>query len=800
MILPYFESVEDFLSARPEVVRIGDSLSTEVLERARDIILRVKEGGDKALLALCEELDGIRLEPDQLRVSPSELEKIASQTPDEVKRVVENAQANIRSYHENQREKSWHNEHSDGTVLGQRILPLASVGLYVPGGKAPYPSSVLMNAVPARIAGVRRLVVVTPPGTLERSPALAFAIRRVGATEVYRLGGAQAVAALAYGTETIRNVDKIVGPGNIYVAAAKKLVFGDVGIDSIAGPSEIVILADESADPRYVASDLLSQAEHGSGDERAFVISPSEELLRRTCEEIERQLRDLPRSEATAQVLKKHGAAVLVPDIGAGLSLVNRLAPEHLEILTRDSEDVSQRVENAGAVFIGVHSPVPVGDFFAGPNHVLPTGGTARFASPLGVYDFIKRSSVIRYSEERLACDRKSIETFARVEGFEAHARAVGIRFRDSSPSVKEQMRRCSGKDSLRSAVKKLKAYHLDPCDVSLKLDQNENTYGPPEVVCRDIERAFSEISYQRYPDLRPTELEQALGKLNDWPSEGVLIGNGSNELILQLGLATLDRTKVLMAPTPSFSTYAFAGRLLGADIVEISPDERLRHRAEDFVSAMTDSHPSLTFVCSPNNPTGLTMRREEIEAVANACPGLLGVDEAYIEFSGWSALDMVSRFPNMVLLRTFSKAAGLASLRLGYLLAHPELAAELRKTQLPYAVNAFSRAAALAACRHYDKIREQAQAIVEERDSLYERMSEIVGIRPYRSETNFILFDCGAGARPVFEGLRARDILVRDLSAHPSLPRALRVTVGRPEENVRFVRALEETLEEVKS
>ncbi len=800
MILPLFDTVESFLAEHPEVIQIGENLHTEVLDRAREIIQRVKRGGDEELLALCYELDGVRLEPGELRVSPSVLEESASKTPGTVKRVLEQAYENIGSFHEKQREESWQNEHEDGTKLGQRIAPLASVGLYVPGGRAPYPSSVFMNAVPARIAGVERLVIATPPGTIEKSSALAFAILRVGAIEVYRLGGAQAVAALAYGTQTIAKVDKIVGPGNIYVAAAKKLVFGDVGIDSIAGPSEIIVLADESADPSYVASDLLSQAEHGSGDERAFLISPSKDLLMRTGEEIERQLGDLPRSVEIAHVLKEHGAAVLVPDIESGVSLVDLLAPEHLEILTQNAEGVAERVKNAGAIFIGPHSPVPVGDFFAGPNHVLPTGGTARFASPLGVYDFIKRSSVIQYSAERLARDRESIETFARVEGFEAHARAVGIRFRDSSTPLRKREGDHRISNSLRPAVKNLRAYHLDPFDVSLKLDQNENNYGPPETVCREIEKAFAELSYQRYPNLRPIELEEALGEMNDWPSEGVLIGNGSNDLILSLGLATLDKGKVMMAPTPSFSTYTFAGRLLGAEIVEVAPDDSLKHKADDFVSAMVESRPSLTFLCSPNNPTGSVMSDEEIEAVARSATGLLGVDEAYVEFSGSSAREILSRYPNMVLLRTFSKAAGLASLRLGYLLAHPELAAEIKKTQLPYAVNAFSRAAALAACRHYDEIREQARVIVEERDSLYEQMVEIDGIHPYRSETNFILFECEIGARPVFEGLLSRDILVRDLSAHPRLARALRVTVGRREENIRFVKALRQTLEEAKS
>jgi len=283
--------------------------------------------------------------------------------------------------------------------------------------------------IPAQIAGVRRLIVCTPPGTIEKAPALARALEQLGLREVYRVGGAQAVAAMAYGTATVPRVDKIVGPGNAYVTTAKKLLYGTVGIDSLAGPSEIVVLADAGADPSYVAADLLSQAEHGSGDERAILVSTSPELVRAVGDEIERQLADLPRAAAIRTVLERHGAAVVVADLDAALSLVNRLAPEHLEILADGAEALAQRVANAGAIFMGPSSPVPVGDFYAGPNHVLPTGGTARFASPLGVYDFVKRSSLIRYSRERLTRDRKDIETFARAEGFEAHARSIAARF-----------------------------------------------------------------------------------------------------------------------------------------------------------------------------------------------------------------------------------------------------------------------------------------------------------------------------------------------------------------------------------
>jgi histidinol dehydrogenase len=283
--------------------------------------------------------------------------------------------------------------------------------------------------IPARIAGVPRVAICTPPGSFERSPELAAAFEELELAEVYRVGGAQAVAALAHGTETIAPVDQIVGPGNAYVAEAKRLVFGQVGIDSIAGPSEIVVLADETAKAAYVAADLLSQAEHGSGDESAILVTPSLALAEATRRELERQLASLDRRDAIVEVLERHGAAIVVDGLDAAIAVVDRVAPEHLELLVSDPEAVAARIRNAGAIFLGESSPVPVGDFYAGPNHVLPTGATARFASPLGVYDFVKRTSLIRYSRARLERHRHDIEAFARAEGFEAHARAIAIRF-----------------------------------------------------------------------------------------------------------------------------------------------------------------------------------------------------------------------------------------------------------------------------------------------------------------------------------------------------------------------------------
>jgi histidinol dehydrogenase len=412
-----------------ERVALDEGASLEVRDRVAAIVERVRREGDRALLDLSRELDDSNLRQDELRVSPDDLKAWAAEASPEFRALLSRARDNIRRYHERQVQEGFEIAEADGTSLSQRLRPIESVGVYVPGGEASYPSTVLMNVVPAQIAGVARIAVTTPPGALERSKELAAALVLLGLEEVYRVGGAQAVAALAYGTETVAPVVKIVGPGNAYVAEAKRAVFGRVGIDAVAGPSEIVVLADETADPRYVAADLLSQAEHGSGDERAILVTTSRILAEEVFREIERQSRVLPRRTSVEDVLSRHGAIVLAESIDEGIAAVDRIAPEHLEVLTADAEGVAGRISSAGAIFIGPWSPVPVGDFYAGPNHVLPTGATARFASPLGVQDFMKRTSVVRYSRDRLARDRADIEAFARAEDFEAHARAIAIRF-----------------------------------------------------------------------------------------------------------------------------------------------------------------------------------------------------------------------------------------------------------------------------------------------------------------------------------------------------------------------------------
>lgn len=408
--------------------READYGTTEQIEAVRAILARVREEGDKALFAYSEQWDGVKL--DDLRVAAEEIDAAYENVDPDFVDALREAAANIRSFHEKQKRTSWIDLQPNGSMLGQVIRPLKRVGLYVPGGKAAYPSSVLMNAIPAQVAGVPEIVMVTPPATAGVAgidPHILVAAAEAGVREIYRVGGAQAVAALAYGTETIRPVDKIVGPGNIYVALAKRQVYGVVDIDSIAGPSEIVVLADETADPAYAAADLLSQAEH---DEMAsaVLVTPSAELARAVQSEVARQLATLPRREIAEKSVRDYGAILTVESLEEGIAAVNRLAPEHLELMIAEPHRYLGMIENAGAIFLGPYSPEPVGDYFAGPNHVLPTNGTARFSSALSVDDFVKKLSVIQYSKQALLTDGEKIMTLARREGLEAHARAVEIR------------------------------------------------------------------------------------------------------------------------------------------------------------------------------------------------------------------------------------------------------------------------------------------------------------------------------------------------------------------------------------
>lgn len=395
----------------------------------QQILNDVKEKGDEALFGYTEKFDGVKLDASQILVTDTEIEEAYTEVGEELLGIIRKALVNIRTYHEKQMQYSWFDSKPDGTILGQKVTALQRVGVYVPGGKAAYPSSVLMNIMPAKVAGVDEIIMVTPPGKDGKvTPTTLVAAKEAGADKVYKVGGAQAIGALAYGTESIPKVDKIVGPGNIYVALAKKSVYGHVSIDSIAGPSEILVLADETANPRFVAADLLSQAEH---DEMAsaILITTSSELAQKVSEEIDNFISKLSRKEIIQKSLDNYGYILVAPDMQTAIDAVNEIASEHLEILTANPFDTMTRVRNAGAIFLGEYSSEPLGDYYAGPNHVLPTNGTAKFFSPLNVDDYVKKSSIISYSREALEKVHEDIELFAQKEGLTAHANSIHVRF-----------------------------------------------------------------------------------------------------------------------------------------------------------------------------------------------------------------------------------------------------------------------------------------------------------------------------------------------------------------------------------
>lgn len=401
----------------------------EYESRVNEIIENVRSKRDEAVFAYTKQFDGARIDAGNILVTEEEIRKAYEQVDPALLEVIRKSLANIRSFHEKQRQQSWFTSQENGILLGQKVMPLKTVGVYVPGGKAVYPSSVLMNIVPAKVAGVSRIIMTTPPDADGKiCPSTLVAAREAGADEIYKAGGSQAIAAMAFGTQSIPRVDKIVGPGNIYVALAKKAVFGFVSIDSIAGPSEILVLADETADPVYAAADLLSQAEH---DEMAsaILITTSMELAKQVSEQTERFLKTLSRREIIQKSLDRYGYILVADRMEEAIAAANEIASEHLEILTKDPFETMTKIRNAGAIFVGPYSSEPLGDYFAGPNHVLPTNGTARFFSALSVDDFVKKSSIISYSREALEPVYRDIVQFAEAEQLTAHANSIRVRF-----------------------------------------------------------------------------------------------------------------------------------------------------------------------------------------------------------------------------------------------------------------------------------------------------------------------------------------------------------------------------------
>lgn len=422
------ETIQNILT---DLLKRSPNNYTQYESSVNEIIANVRSNGDQAVFDYTQKFDGATVTADNIEVTEDEIAEAYELVDQKLLEVIRKAKENIRVYHEKQKQYSWFDSSIPGTMLGQKVTPIAKAGVYVPGGKAVYPSSVLMNIMPAKVAGVEEIIMTTPCNKAGKvNPSTLVAAKEAGADRVFKVGGAQAIAALAFGTESIPKVDKIVGPGNIYVALAKKAVFGHVSIDSIAGPSEILVLADETANPRFVAADLLSQAEH---DElaSAILITTSEKLAEEVSKEVDGFCEVLSRKAIIEKSLENYGYILIAPDLDTAIETANEIASEHMEIVTANPFEVMTKIKNAGAIFLGEYSSEPLGDYFAGPNHVLPTNGTAKFFSPLNVDDFVKKSSIIYYSKDALKAIHNDIETFAKAEGLTAHANSIAVRFEE---------------------------------------------------------------------------------------------------------------------------------------------------------------------------------------------------------------------------------------------------------------------------------------------------------------------------------------------------------------------------------
>ena len=788
----------------------------------REIISDVRSRGDAALRDLAKKFDGAEI--DAIAVPPATISAAANSVPAKVAHSLKAAANRITEYQRSQLQQP-RTHIADGIAVTDRSVAVKSAGLYVPGGKAAYPSTVLMTAIPARVAGVESIAVCVPPdATGEVSPATLAAAEIAGVDIVYRIGGAGAIAALAYGTESVAQVDVIAGPGNIYVALAQQEVAGLVGIASVfAGPSEIAVIADRSASPEFAAADLLTQAEHGPSG-RAWLISPSEEVLQNVEQALAEQLAASPRRSEAEATLSESGYGVLVDDIETAVEAANKLAPEHVQLMCDDAENLAQSIRNAGAVFCGELSPAVIGDYIAGPSHVLPTGGTARFASGLQATDFQKRLHTISVSPEGFAAVSETVAALAEAEGLTGHRDAVLARLADLQGEASSDKSEALSKiGSLRNNIIELKSYHSPQLDVEVRLNTNESPYPPPEGFEEAVAEAIGGSSWNRYPQRTAQSLCTALAEFHDLPANQIFAANGSNEVIQTLLMCYGGAGRKVAVFQPTYALHSHIARSLSSELVvgERMPDFALD--LKKTASLIRRERPSVVFLCSPNNPTGLADSNESVAAVleqTSAVGGLLVLDEAYAEFAPETALDLLDESSPLVVTRTYSKTWAMAAARLGYLAGPSQLVADLEKAALPYRLNSVTQAVGEIALRFREEMSVRVSSIKSERARICAGLDDL-GVQYWHSDANFILFrgDLGEKASrqesseslagdtdrnladipegdPLWRRLVSQSVLVRDCSSWPGLSGCLRVTVGTPEENSRFLSALAAVLQ----
>lgn len=763
-------------------------MKDDVSQSVSAIIESVRRDGDAALLDLAERFDGAR--PQSLRVPAEEIASAPGKVDQAFLAAFERAAGRIRDFHRRAMPRSWRQISAEGALLGERWTPIDRVGLYVPGGQASYPSTVAMTVVPAQVAGVPEVIVASPAGPdgLGPAPEVLAAAAVLGVDHVYRVGGAQAIAAMAFGTDTVPRVDKLFGPGNRFVEEAKRQLSGSVGIDMLAGPSELVVVADATADPKLVAVDLAAQAEHDASTQ-VTLLAVGEGVETAVRSALDRLVETQPRRAVILEALERGARFETLASLDAAASRCDQVAPEHLSLQVADPEAFVGRVRHAGAVFLGPFSPVAIGDYGVGPNHVLPTGGTARFASALSTADFMKRQTVVRLDADTLARVGPDAETVAMAEGLHAHAesirlRAVGAISTAAAPSPEQAD----------------EAYVEPPWDAPVKLNQNEAPGDVPDDVKDEILRELRDLSWNRYPQRPQRQLVDAIADHHGWPAAGVLATGGGNLLLRWLYEALLPPGACVLAPAPSFGLYSIYAEAVAAHHVEVAFDESMGYDLDAWERALVREQPTLVVLGAPNNPTGCELPDgflERVLAVKPACCTVL-VDEAYVDFSGRGAeREVLARSrADLLLLRTFSKAFSAAGVRLGYLLGAPDLVGRVSRLVPPYHPDVFAAVAGVVLLRRRDVFEERLAAVITERTRLSAELAGLPGLEVFPSQANFLLVGLDVssetGGSDLVQTLSERGILVRRIAGHAHL---MRISVGTHEEDDRLIEALREQL-----
>ncbi len=746
----------------------------QVVDRiCHDVMAR----GTEAVLEYTLALDNVRLAPDALRVPEAELVAAHTNADQGFLESVRRIRANILEFQQAILHQDVALARPQGVRLEQRYTPLRRVGLCVPGGAAAYPSSVLMTAVPAQAAGVQEIALVAPPTDFgSRNPDILATCHELGIREVYRVGGAQAVAALAYGTDQIQPVDKIVGPGNIFVALAKQKVYGQVAIDSIAGPSEVVVIADHATCPAYTAADMLAQAEHAPGS--SVLITCDASVLEATLGEMDKQIGRLNRAEVTRHALEDFSALVLTKDMDEACQIANEIAPEHLHIAVENGRELVKKIPNAGATFVGPFSPVAIGDYFAGPSHVLPTGGTARWASGLSANDFLRSSSVIEFTEQALANAATDVERIALREQLTAHWESVAIRLKRPSNSACPTPEKTMGTNmKYRPEVLAMDGYapgEQPPPGKFIKLNTNENPYPASRLVMQAIQ-STAQSGLARYPDPLATAFRESASEALKVPAEWILCGNGSDDILTIVTRTFVGPGEKMRVPMPTYSLYKTLAEIQGAVIEEVRFDENW---CLSDAFGHTDPDLRLAILANPNSPSGTVLTPEEVLSIANRLPCPLLVDEAYVDFAGISCLSLVRQTEKILVSRTLSKSYALAGLRFGFVVAQPQVIQQMGKVKDSYNCDALAIAAATAAIADQNWLSENRQRILDSRERFRIGLEQL-GFVVAPSQANFLwCVHPDVESRWLFDQLRKARILIRYMN-YDGWGDGLRITIG---------------------